>query len=227
METIPEIKREFLVRMGVSTTLGYYTETIVNAWVRDSVVWACGNKKWPFTEGRVSTTWSTSEETLYPEGWKPDSIRYMQLGGERVQKLDFESYQRFREDKPDGTDRVYSDHGNLYFINPNIDLSGTTTMWGQYTPYVDEESTSTPFSYKSSDGNEAILQRMMSFAKEKEKKTAEAEALLTKSIALLDAIWKQIQDEQYGYQSKDRGMFSRFDVFLGTNNDGRSENRFY
>jgi len=226
MDSIPEIKNAFTVRMGVSTTLAYYTDSIINDFVKNAVVWGSGYKKWPFTEGRVSTTWSTSEESLYPEGWKPDSIRYLKIGGKRMQKLDFESYERFREDQPDAEDRVYSDRGNLYFINPNVDASGTTVMWGQYIPYVDEVSDSTPFSFKNSDGNEAIVQRMMAFAKEKENKIDESISYYNKAKEILDGVWKQIQDEQFAYQSKNRGMFEHFDVLIGTNNDGRNEDRF-
>ena len=208
--------------MGVSTSLAYYTDSILNGFIKNSVVWASGYRKWPYTEGRVSTTWASTEENVYPEGWKRDSIRYAQLGGKRLQKMDFESYQRFREDQPDATDRNYTDHNGLYFINPNIDLSGTTTLWGQYTPYVDEES-STPFSEVADDGNEAVIQRMMSYSMEKEKKTNEAIAYYQKAKEILDALWKQIQDEQFGYHTN-MSMFDDFDVLSGTN--GKNEDRF-
>lgn len=211
--------------MGVSTTLAYYTDTIINGFAKNAVIWASGYKKWSFTEGRVSTTWASTEENTYPEGWKHDSIRYLTLGGKRVQKLDFESYQRYREEYSSGTDRYFTDYNNTYFINPNIDLGGTTTLYGQYTPYVDEETATTPFSNVSEDGNEAIVQRMMAFAMEKEKKTQEAIAYYSKGKEILDSLYKQIQDEQFGYQSRDRGMFTDINLITGSNS--QSENRFY
>jgi hypothetical protein len=224
VNTIPEIKQGFLVRMGVSTTLAYYTDSILNQFAKDAVVWAAGYKKWPFTEGRISTTWASTEENSYPEGWRRDTIRYLQLGGKRVQKLDFESYQRFREENPDDNSRIFTDYDGLYFINPNIDVSGTTTLWGQYIPYVDEETTATPFSNVSEEGNEAILQRMIAYAKEKEKNSKEAIEYYQKAKEYLDIMYKQIQDEQFAYHSKDRGMFSDFDVLYGSSN--YDENQF-
>jgi hypothetical protein len=215
---VNDIKNQVLVRLGAGTSLGFYTDTILTDWFTLAHKWATSYKKWTYTEGRVSTTYSTStEEWSYPEGWKPDSIRMLQVGGKRCQKLNFEDYQRFREDNPDSTDKVFSDYGTVYYINPNAGLSGTTVVYGQYTPIWDitDEDFKTVFSGVEEDGNEAIIQRMLAFAMEKEKKTQEAIVYYAKAKELLDRMWQNYKDEQFGYHTKNRGIWSDFDVLEG------------
>jgi len=217
-----DIKNQVLVRLGASTTLAYYTDTILTNWFTLAHKWATSYKKWPYTEGKESTTYaSSSEEYAYPEGWRPDSIRLLQVGGKRHQKLNFEDYQIFREEQSSSKDRVFTDYMNRYFINPNTDASGTITVWGQYQPTWDitDEDFKTVFSNIDEDGNEAIINRMLSYAMEREKKGQESVNFLQKGQLLLDAMWKRIQDEKFGYQGKDRGMWKDFDVLGGDYND--------
>lgn len=225
---VNDIKNQVLVRLGAGTSLGFYTDTILTDWFTLANKWASTYKKWQYTEGRVSTTYSSStEEWSYPEGWRPDSIRMLQVGGKRCQKLTFDDYQRFREDNADSTDKVFSDYGLTYYINPNAGLSGTTVVYGQYTPYWDitDEDYKTVFSGTMEDGNEAIIQRMLSYAMEKEKKTQESMAYYEKAKEILDGMYKSFQDEQFAYQTKNRGIWSDFDVLEGGVSD-KDEDQF-
>ena len=219
---VNDIKNEVLVRLGTSTTMAFYTYTILTDWFTLAHKWATSYKKWPYTEGKESTTFaSSSEEYAYPEGWRPDSIRLLQVGGKRLQKTNFEDYQIFREENSSSQDRVFSDYRDRYFINPNIDVGGTITVWGQYQPYWDktDEDFKTIFTNVDEDGNEAIIQRMLSFAMEKEKKAQESLNFLQKGMKLLDEMWKRIQDEKFGYHAKNRGIWADFDVIGGDLND--------
>lgn len=227
---IDAFKKEVLVRLGVSTTIAYYTDTILVDWFIMAHKWAATYKKWPITEGKETTTYSSSQEEYdYPEDWRPDSIRLLQVGGKRHQKLNFEDYQMFRENKPDSKDRVYTDYRDIYFINPNTDASGTTTVWGQFTPYIDktDETAKTVFDGDMSDADEAIILRMLSYAMQREKKSRESINFLERGKALLDNIWTRIRDEQFGYHGKDRGMFKDFNIFTGGYDDDINENQFY
>src|SRR5687767_14236959 len=110
LRTAYDVIDQVLVRAGTSSTAtGLYTDAVLRDWVDDAHRWTAGYKKWPFTEGRVSTTYSGAEETNYPEGWRPDSIRLLQIGGKRYQKLNFEDYQIFKEEQSSNDDRVYTD----------------------------------------------------------------------------------------------------------------------
>src|SRR3990167_8939855 len=138
MRTFYDIKDEIIVQLGISTSVAFYTDAILDDWLDKAHKWTAGFKKWTVTEGRVSTTYVADSATEvvfnYPEGWKPDSIRLLQVGGKRFKKTNFYRYQAFREDSSNSQDKIFSDFGRLYFINPNADVSGTTTFWGQYTP---------------------------------------------------------------------------------------------
>jgi len=229
MLTQGEIITEFLVRNQTSTLVAFYTDAILNNWSNQAHKWAAGYHKWPFTEGRASTTFAslvTGEDGyligVYPEGWKSDSIRLMKIGGKEVGKREFYKFTKFLEDYPSDNERIFSDYMRVYYVNPNIDLSGTVTLWGQYTPLtLDWTATNevTVFSGEE-EGNEAIVEMMMSYARKREKKLNEATGHLQEAQRILDGIWERIQAEQYAYQlPPGEGMFKSFDVLKGGENN--------
>lgn len=222
-----DLKTEILVRSGKDTTSAWISEAFLNDWVNQAHRWAAGYKPWPFTEGRISTTYATVEEWDF-EGYKADSFRLIQIGGKRLQKLNFEDYQIFKEESPSSNDRVFSDFGKTVFINTSIDASGTLTAWGQYMPALipdgdgaTADDLDTVFSASGDEGNEAIIEAVLSKIANRDNKKQEAmeKHLLAKNI--LDELWKRIQDEQYAYQTHaDRGgMYKRINVLEGAVSD--------
>ena len=228
MRTQGDIKDDILIQLGASTTVAFYTDTILEDWIDKAHIWATGYKKWPFTEGRVTTTYASDNTSIevgftYPEGWKPDSIRLLQVGGKAFQKVNFYKYMEFREKNDTSQEKIFSDHGRLYFINPRADVSGTTSLWGQYTPAELAESdntVTTVFSDAVEEGNEALVEEVLSYAKKKEKKLQEALAHHERAKQILEEIWTRIQGEQFGYHSfKDEGIFKRMDILKGALRD--------
>jgi hypothetical protein len=225
-----DIKNEILVRLGASTTVAYYTDAIIHDWTTQSYRWVCGYKKWPQTEARISTTFAsliTNEDGYlrgeYPEGWRADSIRLLTIGGKRVQKTNFYKFQEFLENNGSSDERIYTDQGRVYFVNPNIDLSGTITAWGQYTPLLDPDGNptdTTVFSENGEEANEAIVLRALAIAHEREKKLQESTLYLNQAKELLEGLWQKIQAEQFAYQTADdEGIFKRLDVLGGATRD--------
>ena len=225
LNTIGDIKDEFLVRTQGNTSVAFITDTFINDWINQAHRFAASYHKWPFTEGRVSTTYTSANEEWSFENYKHDSFRLVQIGTKLLQKLNYEDYLIFKEEENDADDRVYSDFSNLLIINPNVDASGTLTAWGQYLPApldVTDTGALTVFSNREEEGNEAILQLMMSYAKTREKKETDAELHYRKATEILEGIWKRYLDEQAMYQTHpDRGgMFRRFDVLKGRSTEG-------
>ena len=227
---------EVLVRSGKSTTSGWVTDTQLNNWIDQAHRWTAGYKKWPMTEGRIQTTFATgtgpnSDEWDF-EGYKADSLRLMQIGGKRLEKLNYEDYLIYREEKPDGDKRYFSDIDGVVVINPRIDLSGTVTAWGQYMPAnfdSNDGTQETVFSEGNDEGNQAIIEEMVGYAYKRDGKKQEAvnQHLLAKN--LLDEMWQRIQDEQSRYQTQEErgGMWRRFDILRGRGvGDEFSENQF-
>lgn len=231
-----EIKDDILIQLGVSTTIAFYTDTILEDWIDKAHIWAAGHKKWPFTEGRINTTYVADNTSIevgfnYPEGWKPDSIRLLQVGGKRFKKVNFYKYQEFREDFNSDKNKIFSDHGRLYFINPQADVSGTTTLWGQFTPAElakSDNTVTTVFTDVADEGNEAIVEEVMSYAKKKEKDLSESAIHHQNAIKILDDLWERMKDEQFGYQILgDDGMFERMDIVGGNFRDDLRRDRWF
>lgn len=237
MRTRDDIFTEVLVRNNRTTTDGFITDAFLKNWYTNANAWAASFHKWPFTEGKASTTYSTSVTDdmgnaviPYPEGWKADSIRVMTIGGKRMDKLAFNSFLRFIENNLNNSARIYSDFGRQLYVNVNADVSGTLTAFGQYMPYLDvtDETGLTIFSGYDDEGNEAIVEKMSEYLKRREHLDDEAELHDKRAIAKLEEIWKRVQDEQYAYQTRDQGMFEDFDVIRGrgNNNNNFRENQF-
>lgn len=222
IRTLGDIKNEVLVRLNASTSTAFYTDTILGDFINDAHRWATSYKKWPFTEGKETTTF-VSEEYAYPESWKSDSIRLLQVDGKWCQKMEFNDYQTYREDNPAADDRIFTDFGRRYFVNPEIDASGTITVWGQYNSAELDKSvpgTTTFFSDAEEEGNKAIMYEALSFAMLREKKFNESDYYHKKAVEILNEIWERVSAEQYGYHTrKDKSIFKRMDVLGGALRD--------
>lgn len=221
-----DIKTEVLVRSGKDTSSAWTSEAFLNDWINQAHRWAAGYKPWTCTEGRISTTFSTASEEWDFEGFKADSFRLVQVGGKLLRKLNFEDYQIFKEEQPTADDRVFSDFGGLVFVNTSLDASGTLTAWGQYMPANigdgdGNDEVDTVFSEGSDEGNQAIIEEVLGHIANRDNKRQEALNHHALAKQILDELWKRTQDEQYQYQTHpDRGgMFKRFDVLTGVEND--------
>lgn len=226
--------------MNQSTTVGFYTDLMLTTWASNAHSWAASKYKWPMTEGRYSTTstsMSTNEDgwtTLeYPEGFRSDSIRLLTIGGQAFQKKNFYKFQQFLEANPGDTTKMYTDFARRVYINPNASsLTGTVTAWGQINVAplgsdagIQDPAATTIFSAAQDLGNEAIVEKMMSYALQREKSPTSfyrghyvSPSSFHEQIAdgILDQIWKSIQEEQSMYlDTLNEGMWKRFDVLRG------------
>lgn len=215
--TVGDIMNEFLARAYSSTTVGFFSDARVKDWIQQGHQMAAAYKKWPHTQGRLSTTYASVEEWVF-EGYRPDAFRIVQVGGKRLQKVNYEDYLNYKEDQPSGQEKIFSSYGGTMFINTAADISGTLTVFGQFVPSLDitDLTATTIFSASSPDANEAIVEYMMFVAKSREKKFRQ-EALGHRQLAesILDRAWKNYEDEQFANQTKDRSMFKRFDILSG------------
>lgn len=229
--------------MNQSTTVSFYSEAIILKFASNAHAWAAARYKWPMTEGRISTTFAsltTSEDgytTLeYPEGFRSDSIRLLTVGGKAFAKKNFYKFREFLENNPSDTSKICTDYARRVYINPNAgDLSGTVVAWGQFNVAdiaydtsadgIGDPNATTIFSSSEEDGNEAIIEKMMEYALTREKTpssfykgslVSSASSHGAKAEAILEAIFKRIQEEQYAYHdTQNDGMWKRFDVIGG------------
>ncbi len=223
LATTSDIANEFTIRLYGSTAVAFYTDAIINGWINDAHRFAGGYKKWPFsTTIDTSLTFSNGTETYaLPSRVKSDSVRFMTVGvtpAYNIQKIDWQSYLSFRELQT-GSDssRIWSEFGRTIYINPNLDVAGTITLYGQQLPATLDTTVpaSTIFTGDYEEGNEAIVDLIISYAKMRERKIAESQAYYSQAVSILDMIWKKIIDEQFAYQEKNRGMFTRVNILRG------------
>lgn len=227
LNTRDDIFTEFLVRNNRTTSDAFITEQMLKDWYKQANIWGSSQHKWPFTEGRVETTFAagtgSNADEYFFEGYKADSFRLIQIGGKRLRKLNFEDYQIQQEKEGDSDERVWSDFHRTVFINPDIDASGTLVAYGQIQPEIDvtDETGVTVFSNDDEEGNEAIVEKMSSYLKRREHLTEEAELHDNRSRQKLDEVWKRVLDEQHKYQTHPSrgGMFERIDVLRGALRD--------
>lgn len=218
-----DLKTQVIVRGGIDTTSAYWTDDILNDWIQSATRWATAYKKWPMTNGRVSTTWAGVEEIAF-EGYSADSLRFVQIGGNKLQKLNFEDYQIMKEFENNSQQRYYTSFGRLLMVNPSVDLSGTLTAYGQYTPAdldVTDLTSRTIFSDGDEDGNEAIVEEVLAYMNTREKKEQEALVHHQKASQILDSLWERVNDERYAAQPHRArgGMWQRFNVTAGGMSD--------
>lgn len=227
MRTRDEIFTEVLTRNNRTTTDGFVSDTDLKNWYRDANKWAASRHKWPMTEGRLSTTFTTglgenSDEWNF-EGYKGDAIRLITIGGKRLTRLNYNDYQILKEEATGADDRVWAMYGNTVFINPLADVSGTLVVYGQYQPAIDltDETSITVFSDWDEEANEAILEKMTSYLKRREHLPQEAELHDNRARDILDEKYKLILDEKFNEtQTPERGgMWERVDVIGGTLQD--------
>lgn len=220
-----ELKTEILVRSGKDTTSAWTSEAFLNDWINQAHRWAAGFKPWVFTEGRVSSTYTSAREEWNFEGYKADSIKLLTIGGKRFEKVTFEDYQRFKEDESASTDKVFSDFSRTLWINTLTGCTGTLVAYGQFQPAMipdgdgaTADDLNTVFSPNGDEGNEAIIEKVLGNIYTRDDKQ---QATLHYQMAekLLNDLWTRTMDEQYKYQTKDRGMFKDFDVLEGDYTD--------
>lgn len=223
MLNVGDIITELLVRNNRTTTDGFITDTTLRNWFTNANNYCTTFKKWPYSEVRdKSYAWTGAEEvdySVFTVDYKADAIRIMKIGENRLEKMNFEDYLTFREERPSATDRVFSDFGRVLFVNPYADVSGTMSVFGQYTAKVDatDLTANTVFSPYDDEGNEAIIEKMTAYLKRREHLPDEAELHDGRADQKLTQLWEKVQSEQYKYKTgKDTdGMFSFFDVIEG------------
>ena len=219
-----DIKTEFLVRSGKDTSSGWLTDTILNDWLSQSHRWCAGFKKWPMATGRTQTTYDSATEEWDFEGYRADSFRIMTIGGKLLKELNYEDYLIFKEDSPDANDRVWAEQGGLVSINTNIDASGTLVAWGQFQPGnfdITDETESTVFTEGNDEGNQAIIEEMLSYVDRRDTNEVNADKKHANAIVMLEQLNSRIENEQFQKQThRDRGgIFERIDVVNGTLED--------
>jgi len=109
--------------------------------------------------------------------------------------MQYQQYKALQEDTPDDNKKVFTDFKLNYYLNPNADVSGTITVWGQFTPTdldTTDDTATTIFSNHEEDGNEAIVEAMLSELEQRSNNPQAAQRHMQKSTQLLKNLLKSL-----------------------------------
>ena len=216
--TFATLITEVVVRGGIDTTIGFYTDTILEREINLAYKWATAFKKWPFTEymDKSGAFTSGTEEYSYPNtGFRTDSIRILKIGDDLFEKILFKDYLQFREDYSSSEKKIFSDYGRVVYINPNC-TSGTIYAYGQLIPTDLSNSTdATIFTNYDEEADEAVIERTLSILYKRGKKMQEMTEADSRARQLLSELWDRIVAEQHTYLPKESGMWKRIDIVNG------------
>jgi len=223
--TFLEAQKELCRRLNISfediNNNPLFSLEDIKAWINLAVKRAWDYARWIFSEEAVYTQTSSEEYYDYPENFVSDSIRILKVEQDDgkmaiYEKITFDDYQKYREEYPDGKDKVFSDYQRFYFINPNT-FSGAgkrIEIWGKKrAPKLVNDDDLLPFSPDSKDeensGNEAIVKLAYSIALGSEKKKDKTRAVIEEkeAYAMLDVIATRELGEQAQYKTKNREFF--------------------
>ncbi len=187
-------------------------------------------KPWTFTEKTYKFTLTSGMLTAgyvdYPNNFEDESTYRLEIPvanyGEFTKK-DFADYQKWFNDYPTDTSKLWSEHERFIFINMNavsagleVDISGKLRA-----PTLSADADLLPFSpYDDNDensGNQAVVLLAYADALSSEKKKNPTQAALEekRALGILDNVWKPIGERRAQKTSQNRPFFQTQDYFSG------------
>jgi len=189
---------------------------------------------WDFAEHAKTSVLSSTDIAngyiVYPPDIAPSTIYYLTIAGKEYKKKSFPTYQRWFENRPTDTEKIWAEFKRLIFFNTNIASVGTDMdIYGKRVfiqPTADADLM--PFSpdtdaYEYS-GNQAcvLLAYAEALSSEKKKNPKQADVERNKAYGILSALSAQLKEGRASEQDKDNPMFKVPDFFRGRR--GRGEN---
>lgn len=172
---------------------------------------------WPHLERAMTRDSEANEYYNYPENWKQDSIYKLKYNGDDYEKVRFKDYLKHQENG--GTDKIFSDFRNRFFINPapaSVITNGIE-FWGQeYSADMSADGDTSPFTLER-EIEEIIVDLSLAMALKKGRGSMYQKGLVMERDALtkLEIINRKILKRQSSYHLKDRAMFEKIDLFPG------------
>lgn len=224
-----EQRTAILDDLSVETTDTFFTTALLNRFVNRAIKVIANLKNWQQTQGSDRQLLTivgdeTDEYWNYPENYKTDSIYKLKYNGKDYKRLTWEEYLRHRDDYPNSTKRVYSDHKRQLFIYPRPTASAYLDIWGHEIPAdLSDNTDEHPFNDEELL-EEAIHTYALGLCYRKRGGTyrAEGKQLMKDALALAGEAFSQQRNEQAGYRTEHAEMFEHTD-FLQTSGHPRTK----
>ena len=214
--TFLEMQTAVLDDLGKTTTDPFYTLVMIKRYINRAKNRVEGAHNWPHLERSMKRDSEASEYYNYPENWKQDSIYKLKFDDDDYTKVRFSDYLKHQED--DGTDEIFSDFRNRFFIHPapTSVITHGIEIWGQeYSADLSGDSDTTPFTLER-EIEEIICNVARGMVVQKDKsKRKEGIEIVREEMTRLEIINHRILKRKSSYHFKDRSMFEKLNLFPG------------
>jgi hypothetical protein len=189
MQTFLQMQTEMTSRLGVATNSTKFPLARIKLLLQDAHLWATA--LYPFREltletdvlastGVTSTYIAGAKDFTYPATYRSNSIWMIFIGSNEYLKRNFDDLLRYVLNNSTSNKRRYADLGRNYIVYPSPS-TGTLKVYGQkQATQISADGDTTIFSSANDEGNEAILNKAISVAKNDKSKEQDAVMTLTK-----------------------------------------------
>lgn len=209
MQTYLEMQTELTSRLGVASSSTKFPSSRIQTLIKDAHMWATA--LYPFRQLTTVQTITSDggEDFPYPDAIRIGSIWAIYVNDLPFRKKRWEDYLEWKRLYPSSTKRIFAELGTNYYIHPTPAAGLDIDTYGQVrATQLSADGDLTIFSNSNEEGNEAIVLKAMSVAKNDPNKAAEAVALLTK-------IFADQKDSSQFEQPLNKQLFDVPDFFAG------------
>jgi hypothetical protein len=202
--------------LSIATGDSFFSDAYIARVANRAIKWAANFHNWEETQRAVKRDSEADQEYYnYLENFKRDSIFKLTYNGDDFKKVRFRDYLKYQEDNPSGTDKIFADYRNRYFINGTIaEIVGGIVIWGHEIPSdYSDDADETPFQNQA-DIEEAIVKYGVGLAMKKARGSdySRGKAEILEAITLLGIARKAQLKRQADYKTKNNQMFNRIDI---------------
>lgn len=212
-----DLQQAILDDLSVTTSDQFYSTALIKRVINRAMKYVANKHNWEQTQKSKTDTITASqvgEYINYPENFKQDSTFRLSIAGDGYKKLTFPSYQKFKEDNPNDTTKVFSDWRNRIFVNPSFAEGDEVTIWGHEIPADMSSGTDThPF---TTDTNleEAMIKVALSILYKKGRGSMfqRGQAELSEAEQIIEQVWRRQRVRQSSYLAEEAQMFNTPDL---------------
>lgn len=204
-----EMRNDVKTRLALQTST-FFLDTEIEGYINQTYKKVLGMHDWASTEFGLYTTTVASQEVYdYPvladgRTFMTDSIKMLDVNGIPYERLDFESYRKYKYENPTQTNKLYfSDYNRQIFIFPIPTASSLEILaFGKLTGLaLSADGTSTIFSASETEMDEAIVQLVLSICLKKATRPSEAKTEELAAKETIETCWGRWKNRQFNAHS--------------------------
>ncbi|MDD4601509.1 MAG: hypothetical protein PHQ46_10725 [Negativicutes bacterium] len=225
--TFKEMQDAVYDELGVTNSDTFFTLVLIKRYINRAKRQVENSHNWPHLDCADTRSSEINQEYYnYPENWKPFSIDKLKYNSENYKKTDYKDYLAYQESGLDPNCKMFASYRNQFFISPipvSVIEQGIE-IWGQeLSADMSEDDDVTPFTAEP-EIEEIIVNLALAMCHKKARgsRYAVGQTLEQECLARLEVIYKKIRKRQSNYTNKNRQMFSRINLFPGTNSSAEN-----